>query len=241
MVLLPLNHREYMKLEYINKEEAFRYLGYRDSTPDERVLSIADKCEEELLKAIDGRYVYKYFDIAETEALSEAGTGGIALKGTKLELPGNSIREHLKGCNGVVLFVATLSDKVDLLIRRLNVKQMSSAVIVDAMAGAAIEQLCDMVEKEILDKFQGKYPTWRFSPGYGDLPLELQREFLNILEAPKRIGVNITEGGLMAPVKSVSAIIGLSDNMIERKRQGCIVCNMRDKCSFRKSGGHCGV
>ncbi len=230
-----------MKLECINKEEAFRYLGYRGSTPDEMVLAIADKCEDELLKVIDGRYVYKYFEISEAKVLSQSGTEGIAIKGTKLVLTGNSIKEHLKGCSGVVLFVATLSDKVDMLIRKLNVKQMSSAVIVDAMAGAAIEQLCDMVEQEILSNFPDKYPTWRFSPGYGDLPLELQRDFLNILEAPKRIGVNITEGGLMAPVKSVSAIIGLSDNTIERKRQGCAVCNMRDKCSFRKSGGHCGV
>ena len=223
-----------MKLEYIRKEEAFRYLGYGSSTPDETVLELADKCERELLAAVDGRYVYKYFEI---EGLND----GIHLKGANLILTGNSIKEHLAGCKGVILFVATLSDKVDKLIRRLNVAQLSSAIIVDAMAGAAIEQVCDMAEEEILRNFPDKYPTWRFSPGYGDLPLELQRDFLNILETPKRIGVNITEGGLMAPVKSVSAIIGLSDEKIERKRQGCAACNMKDKCSFRKTGGHCGV
>ena len=118
---------------------------------------------------------------------------------------------------------------------------MTSAVVADSMASAAVEQVCDAAEAEIMREFAGQYTTWRFSPGYGDFPLEIQGKFLDVLSAPKRIGLNITDGGLMAPCKSVTAVIGVADKEIERKRRGCSVCNMREHCAFRKKGEHCGV
>ena len=49
----------------------------------------------------------------------------------------------------------------------------------------------------------------RYSPGYGDFPLEAQRELLGILDTPRAIGVSLTDTLLMAPSKSVSAVIGV--------------------------------
>ena len=86
------------------------------------------------------------------------------------------------------------------------------------MAGAAIEQICDDVQSEL----QGKMPlyrqTWRFSPGYGDLPLALQEELLAAVEAGKRIGLATTQGHMLTPMKSVSAIIGLQDMTKELRK-----------------------
>lgn len=31
--------------------------------------------------------------------------------------------------------------------------------------------------------------TFRFSPGYGDYPIEMQKEYLRILDAPRKIGL----------------------------------------------------
>lgn len=224
-----------MKLDTINTSEAFRYLGYGSSVPAENILAVADECEKKLLAAIDAKYTYKYFEI---DRHSEEG---ITLVGTSLLLCGSSIAEHLEGCSGVVLLAATLSGGVDRLIRQLSVRSMTCAVVTDSMASAAIEQVCDAAEAEIIKEFAGRYTTWRFSPGYGDFPLEIQRTFLDVLSAPKRIGVNVTEGGLMAPCKSVTAVIGVSDKEIEKRRRGCSVCAMREHCAFRKKGEHCGV
>lgn len=229
-----------MKLEKINTKEAFRYLGYGSSMPDRQILEIAGKCEKELLSVIDGKYVYRYFDIDRTDER------GVILDGTDFVMEGNSIREHLSGCGGVIMMAVTLSEGVDRLIRRMQVGTMSAAVITDAMASAAVEQLCELVEVQIKKEITAasgneKYFTWRFSPGYGDFPLEAQSEFLNILNTGKRIGVNITEGGLMAPCKSVTAVIGVSDTLIEKKRRGCADCLMQDKCAFRKRGEHCDI
>lgn len=231
-----------MKLDSINRNEAFRYMGYGSNTPDDRVVSVARECERMLLESIDAKYTYRYFGIENPDGTDSAsGTVCVSLEGCDLILLGDAIREHLKECRGVVLLAATLSEAVDRLIRRLELNRMTAALIADSMASAAIEQVCDIAEKEIMDRFPGSYCTWRFSPGYGDFPLECQRRFLDVLDAPKRIGVNITRGGLMTPCKSVTAVIGVSDKEIERKRRGCSVCSMRDKCTFRRKGEHCGI
>ena len=48
----------------------------------------------------------------------------------------------------------------------------------------------------------------RFSPGYGDLSLEVQKEIFSLLDCPRKIGVSLGDSLLMTPSKSVTAIIG---------------------------------
>ena len=49
----------------------------------------------------------------------------------------------------------------------------------------------------------------RFSPGYGDVSLEIQRHFFSILPCTQRIGLTLTNSLVMAPEKSVTAFIGM--------------------------------
>jgi hypothetical protein len=97
------------------------------------------------------------------------------------------------------------------------------------------------VDGEVSRTFSGYSQTWRFSPGYGDLPLDIQTEFLQILDAPKRIGLNTTANNILTPRKSVTAVIGLSQGEISQGRRGCAICRMKDKCQYRKRGEHCGI
>ena len=59
----------------------------------------------------------------------------------------------------------------------------------DALASAAIEEVCRIADEDIKGQIDGEFLTWRFSPGYGDFPLEIQKEFLEAVNAPKRIGL----------------------------------------------------
>lgn len=102
-------------------------------------------------------------------------------------------------------------------------------MVLQAVSVEAIEEYCDACEEEILAALSsgGEGPYYlrpRFSPGYGDLPLEFQREFLQILETPKKIGVTLTDSLLMMPSKSVTAIIGISREDSHCIRQGCESC-----------------
>lgn len=219
-----------IKLEKLDREEAFRYMGIKGEPP-QNVLQAAEECERLILECITPKF---HWIFAEIEDFSEKG---VILSGHRLILSGNDIAAHLGGCCGAVLLCATLGEGADRLIRKFQAEDMAKAVITDSLASAAIEQVCDIAEEEIRRRF--KNLTWRFSPGYGDFPLECQGDFLAAVNASRRVGVFLTEGGLLTPTKSVTAVIGVSETPINNSRKGCGGCNMRDKCNFRKSGGHC--
>lgn len=229
---------ENIELEELNRKEALRYLGYSGEALDRTIKHLMDICEEKVLALARPRYIYKVCHIMTTE--SEINKNhGISVEGYNLVLTGNSIEKHLKGCDMAVLMAVTLSDSIDRLIRVTQVEDMAQAVIVDSLASVAIEQVCDKVEHIVRKAYPNKYQTFRFGIGYGDLPILLQKDFLNALEAPKRIGLNVNASCMLTPTKSVTAIIGLSDNPIEKTARGCQTCNMREQCNIRQKGGHC--
>lgn len=220
------------RIEKINRNEALRYLGYKGGAPDERTLNIIADCEQALIEAASPKYLYRRFDLSFTESGIEVGDTGITLTG-------KSIDTHLDGCSSVVLMCATISSGVDRLIRRYQATDMTRAVITDALASAAIEQVCDHADEEIDSRFPDEYKTWRFSPGYGDLPLDLQGDFLRVLNAQKMIGLTLGESTMLIPTKSVTALIGISKTELPKRKRGCAGCTMRASCKFRKAGERC--
>lgn len=221
-----------MIITSINRTEAFRYLGIK-STPDNATLQLADECEKMLLAEMTPKFCWSYADI------SERSDNSVKLSGYTLALEGNDISAHLDGCCGVVLLAATLGNNVDMLLRKTQTQDMAKAVILDAMASAAIEQVCNEAEKEISARLENKHLIWRFSPGYGDFPIEVQNDFLTALNAQKVIGLCANSSGILTPTKSVTAVIGVHKKSVQNKKHSCESCNMRDRCNYRKTGGTC--
>lgn len=217
----------------INIDEAVRYMGYR-SAPDERQLEMIRSLAVMLEEKLQPAWVYRVFGLDFTN-------NGVLLKGTNLLLTGESAARHLSGCDSVVLLCATASAKADELIRLKEREDIALGFMTDCLASAAVEAICNELEKELAARLSTKFFTWRFSPGYGDLPLDIQPKILDVLNADKRAGVTCTNAKMLIPSKSVTAIIGLSDMPIEKGRRGCAVCNLSGKCEFRKRGVHCGV
>jgi hypothetical protein len=121
-------------------------------------------------------------------------------------LQGDDIRAHIKDCDDAILLAATLGFGTDTLIRQTEAFDMAGAVVLDELANELIERVLDSAEEEIKAKY--KSITTRFSPGYGDFPLTVQAELLAILDAGKKIGLYVNDGGLLNPCKSVTAVIG---------------------------------
>ena len=211
-----------ISLSSVDRNQAFRYMGLHDK-PDNKMLEMADYAEKELLRCIQPRYCWKVFQKQHLEKI----------------LIGSDIQKHLENCESVILFCATLSQKTDACIRFAQVVDVLAGMMTDAMASALTEQLCDEAEKEILNNFPDMFSTWRFSPGYGDMPLSVQQDFLNLINAEKRLGICVSEGGLLIPTKSVTAIIGLSEQPLPKAKKGCAVCNLSKSCPYRKKGVHC--
>ncbi len=112
----------------------------------------------------------------------------------------------LHDCDRAILMAATLGSGIDRLLMQTAVRSPSDQFVADAVASALVEALCDRAEEDLC----GPRPhTHRFSPGYVILPLEIQPELLNLLDANRQIGIALTDSLLMTPTKSVTAILGL--------------------------------
>lgn len=220
-----------MKLTGIDRAEAARYMGVRGE-PDEKVMELIARAEQTVCERVVPKYVYRE---AEVEFTDE----GVQLSCMPRVLNGNSIREHLSGCTRAVLLAATLSAEADKLIRQAGVRDMAEALAMDCVCSAAIERVCDAAEEEIFAEIGAPWRTWRFSPGYGDLPIDTQWDFLTALNAQRRIGLTATADSLLIPSKSVTAIIGISDTPQFRAESGCAGCSMHDRCAFAASGTTC--
>ena len=123
-----------------------------------------------------------------------------------------SLSKHLSGCHAVYLVCTTIGARFDALQRRTAATSPSDAFVLQAIGAAAIEAWTDETELEIHRELQdGETLVARYSPGYGDYTLEAQRTLLSLLDAPRKVGVSLTDSLLMVPSKSVSAIIGVKN------------------------------
>ncbi|MBQ9096831.1 MAG: hypothetical protein IJY55_00350 [Clostridia bacterium] len=209
----------------IDKKEVLRYLGYKQN-PDEKTDSLIDLCINEISLAASPKTVYAVFDIH-----------GESLENTVFTLCGNDIKNHLLGCSKCVLMAATLGGEVERKIAQAQVSDMAKALILDAVATAAIESVCDNLCVEIEKEIAPLKLTTRFSPGYGDFPLEMQRDLISVLDASRKIGLTLTPENIMIPRKSVTAVMGITEK--ERVPTACGTCNLKDTCTYRKEGITC--
>lgn len=220
----------------LDKQEILRYLGYRGQVLDSRTDGLLDQCIRQMLEGAKPRYTYRIFQVKQN-----IDDETIFLPECNLTLPGRDIYEHLRECRKCALMAATLGVEADNLIRVAETGEMSRAVVLDACATEMIEKVCDFVEQEIAAKAaeEGRGINSRFSPGYGDFPLEIQTQIGRILDAGRKIGLTVTPNALMLPRKSVTALIGFTIRP-KKAASKCTLCSMRGRCKFRKEGTTCG-
>lgn len=116
--------------------------------------------------------------------------------------PSASLARYLQGYGYVLVFGATVGLASDTQVLRYGKIQPAKALFADALGVERIETLCDAFCREMTGK------TERFSAGYGDLPLEVQRDIFAALPLAK-IGMSLGDNLLMTPTKSVTAFVAL--------------------------------
>lgn len=219
----------------IDKSEVLRYLGYKYQLIDENLSKMIDKGIKEIKELSRPRYIIDNFEISKENAI-------IKLEGDLLYLEGKEIYKHLINSSKVVLLAATLGIEVDRRISYYQKIDLTYSLILDVCATQAIEEVCDILENDIRNKLkkENKGLTYRFSPGYGDLSIDIQSRFINILDATKKIGLTATSDNILIPRKSVTAIMGVVESNISNEKIGCIGCSKYNDCNFRRVGEGCG-
>ncbi len=210
----------------IDRKEICRYLGYRNVVPDENINALIESCVDEVLKFAAPASFYKRFLLK---------IDGSLIKIENLEFYSKSLSKNLADCSEVILFAATLGLEVDRILVKYSKINVSRAVVFQSTAAAAIETFCNECQEKIESevKKEGLFVRSRFSPGYGDVALSIQKDFLNMIKADRTVGIILTQGDIMIPEKSVTAFMGLSSVDTKCHREGCEICGKTD-CSYRR-------
>ena len=124
-----------------------------------------------------------------------------------------SLEKYLKDCARLIVFAATVGLEPDRRIARYSRISPVKALFFQAIGAAAIESLCDFFCAELAGEYAPAVLKPRFSPGYGDVPLTLQKDIFTLLDCPRKIGLTLNASMLMSPTKSVTALIGIRNDI----------------------------
>lgn len=238
------------------EKEILRYAGCKSSEKELLQLSadlqteksqmklLLEECIEEVRQRLTYKVCYIELPVKITENICDFGC---------LTVQSQNLAKNLHGCKDVILFSATIGVEIDRLIAKYSRISPTKALLFQAIGAERIEALCDafcadignLLEvasfseqtdgQEIKERRQFSLRP-RFSPGYGDLPLETQREIFQILACEKNIGLTLNDSLLMSPSKSVTAFVGIVENEdtdINQKTMKCTACNKTD-CVYRE-------
>lgn len=209
----------------IDAKETRRYAGLMRATDFDENL-IEDACTDaRLLAEPQGIWEIYDYDAALQKVLA---TPPFSIKGEK-------IGRHLASCEKVVIMAATVGEAIEDNVTSLfKAGEYAKSMLLDAAATTAVEQLADGMEKAIARAVstygQGYKMRWRFSPGYGDWPIEQQPELMRLSKAAS-IGISLSSAMMLMPRKSITAIIGLykeekSAAPPVHSPKGCLACTL---------------
>lgn len=186
----------------INEKEILRYMA--SLTGGEEIHSLVDECLTEVLGMLEYKVCYAVLPVEIDGNIITLPCGRIESK---------NLAKNLSNCGRSIVFAATIGIGIDRLISKYSRLSPSKALCLQAIGAERVEALCDdfckKIEKEY--KMNGENLKPRFSPGYGDLPLDTQKMIFSLLDCPKRIGVSLGESLLMSPSKSVTAFVGITE------------------------------
>ncbi len=213
----------------LDKLEILRYLGHTNQAIDSNTEKLLNECLIEINQLMANKFVYEVFDLDKEDS-------SISLRDTILTMESHDIASHLAKSDKCVLMAASLGLQVDMKIAYYSKTDVTKSLILDACASTAIEALCDEIEESIRKEAcdHGYHITTRFSPGYGDLPITLQKPITQVLKTYPKMGLTVNESSIMLPRKSVTAIIGWQKEEALAKVIKCKLCN-KQNCSFRRA------
>lgn len=187
--------------------ELYRYAGFArksvEQMTDTMMTELAQGAAEAVSQKMNCRSVYAKFplEFLPDEHICFAGK----------QLKSHHLSLNLKDCHSVYLFAATLGPEVDRLIQKETKINPAKAVMLQAAGAMFIEKYCDLLMDFLKSEEakEGNCLKPRYSPGFGDVTLEVQKIFFELLECHSKLALTLNDTLIMSPEKSVTAFIGV--------------------------------
>ena len=213
--LFAVDEKEMLHYAGIPRKENFPETAVREAAAEARALA-------------SPRGIWELFPYEPETGVLGDGENAFPLRGT-------AIRNHLRNSFTVAALAVTVGNAIEETSDAcFQENQYVRGLLLDAAATALTEQLADELEAYIKTQAQkrGANTTWRFSPGYGDWPIEDQARFCQLLET-ETIDLSVTDHFMLNPRKSVTAVIGLTPCAKKPAGAACQNCSLRS-CAFRE-------
>ena len=185
-------------------KNALRYMKVPPDSQDSELIEAVSQAFNNIKNFSTPRCVFGRFNIKKSDS-------NIEIEGAKFQ--SKDIERLTSRSDECYLLAATLGHEVDRQILIAQKKNMLDGLSLDACASVYIDEFIDEFTKnEIKPTLKEKeFLTSRFSPGYGDLSMNVIEDIIALLNATKRIGLSVTNSLMMTPIKSVTAIIGIAE------------------------------
>ena len=195
-----ITHTKTYEAPPIRQREILRYAGCAEA--DAATALLMEDCLTEAADALTYKVCYRELPVKIDGEKCDFGVFSVF---------SHQLARNLENCARVLLLAATVGVGIDRLIQKYSRIAPSRALMLQAIGAERIEALCDAFCDD-MEKEMGVSLRPRFSPGYGDLPLSVQKDIFSLLETPKRIGLSLNDSLLMSPTKSVTAFAGITNS-----------------------------
>ena len=209
---MVLYHRASSSDLVIDMPQAYRYMQIGKCGPDEDLKAQIDTALQAELEVCKPNAIYAYFPISFEEEKNTCKCKHFMIDAGFSNICSDTLYKHIKDCDGIFLFAATIGVGCDRLIRRDRLKSQVLPMIHQGLGAMLVEVYCDLLEQDIQKQFGGDGVTFstRYSPGYGDFSLSHQIDVFRFFgKAARDIGLTLNDSLLMQPSKSVTAVIGV--------------------------------
>lgn len=196
--------------------EVYRYAGIfgkGNFSPDDQLSKLTEDAVKEIAETMNCRGIYIRFPlkITESDQITYDGKSLYDISFGNVNFSSHFLGLNLQDCNAIYLFAATLGPAVDKAIQKASRINPAKAVMLQASGAMYIEKYCDCLMDYLseAERKEGNILCPRFSPGYGDIPLEMQKTFFELLQCQKNLALTLNNSLIMSPEKSVTAFIGI--------------------------------
>lgn len=208
-----------------------RVMGYPHDESHEPISRVVSSILSEAEAICTLRAEYR---ILENIAFSDIDKS-VEMENIKLHI-GKIIYGQIKKSDSAALFACTAGDEIGKK-SRLAIKEgdLLEGYIYDVIGSEAVEAVADLMQDcmEADLALSGRKITNRFSPGYCGWNVSEQHKLFGLIDG-NHCGISLTESALMEPIKSVSGIIGIGEN-VKKVPYTCNLCDLKD-CIYRKRG-----
>ncbi len=148
---------------------------------------------------------------------------------------GRQVFQYVKNAEMIIFFVCTAGENVgkrskDLMAEGFMLEGYVTDVVGSTIVEKAMDQIHENIKAEMSDR--SLYVTNRYSPGYCEWHVNDQHKLFELF--PENFcGVRLSENAMMHPVKSISGIIGIGEN-VKFNKYVCESCTSVN-CLYRNT------